>query len=246
MTPPRKLKLGFSLGVIAVGLLWAAQWVSSPAVKAAGSDITTAGYRFSNVSVGPQPDPQTREALPDHARVTYDVSWADAGRFPGKHRCTWRLFDDSGAQVGETTIDLMALQSSYSKPIHTDVNTSGVAGRAEVECDSARLDTANGTIEISNVHIWVPETEKEKMAWGARTIRVLFDYAWRGQGDPTPQACTTRVLDSSGNVVLTSHGAMALGGRENSFGFNALALPAPDDLETLRPTSATMSCRPMG
>ncbi|MDQ4024643.1 MAG: hypothetical protein M3217_04000 [Actinomycetota bacterium] len=199
------------------------------------SGQTSGGYRFSIVDVSHPLDPQTGETDTAHARVSFRLSWATPA-FPGERLCTWQVYDEAGAVVGEATEAVVAAQESYDQPAYNDVAVAGEPARADVSCAPVRLDDPAGHFRVSNARVTtntvLPTAE----------FAVVFDAEWQGAGTTTPQECTARLFGKSGRRLHEETGNLISADTAPT-----VTLQLEDVPSTLpeEPARATVTCRPL-
>lgn len=218
---------------LAVFSLVAASWgassnrTASYRVEAAGS------YVFDNIEVGPEPHPVTEEPIPGHARIHYDVSWAN-DVFPGKQRCVYRVYDPSGSVVGEAERYLTSLEPQSTGRIYTDVDVTGPAARAEIACDGFRLDDRNASVSIRNAHV-------NHTGQPGRDVEVAFDFSSETSAVGA-QSCTIRARNEQGEIT-TETTATLVPGDANAGTWHKSVFAVPR-AERQSWQSADIDCRP--
>jgi hypothetical protein len=162
--------------------------------------------------------------------ISFIPEWAGS-EFPGKKACAWTLTDAQGSPVGSVSMDLTTMASDYQDPISVDAHeVRAGASSATVVCDAQRLDDPTGRFLISDVR---PQQSSRLGSY----VDVVFDYAWAGTADPTPQMCDISVIGPDGRVLASRSGGFSGGG--NGHGTFAVDLP-PESMD--KQLTATVTC----
>ena len=192
------------------------------------------GYEFSNIRVIGQDD--------SHIHLTYDLRWASE-EFPGWRSCSWVALDKDSNQVGDKTVELFGLDSSYvDQPIDIPISSdrAGVAAvEGRVSCDEERLDATGGHYELSNIRVLPSEFEP--------SLRMVIDYEWIGGGRPGPNKCQLTTFDSEGKEIFVHPFNLAAGEPEGK-DLEFRVIPPEEvasDPDTLNPASAKAECSPL-
>lgn len=218
---PRLYVTTLALGVLAASSLWMIFGGG-----AASSEST--GYVFDNVRVLGQDL--------ENVSVLYNYSWGSPD-FPGTRRCEWVALDSSGNQIGHKTIDLTGLQPAYyDHLVEIPLEAAGIADRAQVTCESERLDDASGTYRFENVGVG-PDA-----AFGQdrRSLRLVGRPSWTGTGAPGTAECSVSIRDRSGREMFSHHFTFAGG---TSGEASDIRLIAPSPMQAA-PRSAELACTP--
>lgn len=182
-------------------------------------------YVFSNITVSSAEDLS-------HARITYDYGWATA-EFPGWQTCTWNVFDASDAVIGESTVDMIGLASSYTDRTK-EISVTGIPASADVSCVASNSDEL-GDYQISDVRV-------AKRGMGdPREFVLSFDATWDAGGLPSAANCTVVVHDRSGSVLFTEDFSLTTGG--STVNDLTTRVFSPRDIAG-PPGAASLSCQP--
>lgn len=226
------MKWKMLLGVVGAGAI---VWSIMPNVVARGPQQ---GYDIRVLGV--ERNPRAAEnASENAAKVRFEVSWPNRD-FPGTRNCEWLIFDDSGRVIGR---DYGTLTSMESTPdgIYRDMDVEPGAhiDRAQISCDSARLDDPSGSFSFTDIRIVRPASN------AAADMDVFFTVSWAGNGTPTPQTCDIVVMDQSGNFLFkATHGFHSVGTEPVETNFSIEA-PAAAKETVADAASAEISCSPI-
>ena len=187
----------FMVSFVVIGGL-VAVWVSERGVA---QETSSRGYVFSDVEVSTgfrmeytaDEGAIVRKEMADRslARITFNHSW-EGPEFPGRHDCTFRVYDGSGSLIGESTETWIVLARTGKASVQVPV--SGSPEMAEVTCSASRTDDPAGRWAFTDISL----TNKS-----GHSVQVTADGVWVGAGDPAPQTCEVSITDVSGNVVAT-------------------------------------------
>lgn len=182
----------------------------------------SSSYRFSNVSVEPSeiaPDSQTR--------VHFTYEWA-TGTYPGTRECTFKVFDAGNNEVGQKTMRFTGLGQA-PETAYTDVETSGIATSADVDCDEgSRFD--QGTYRITRPRVGEILSDR---------VGMTFLVSWDGTAEPGGAVCHGEILSREGAVLVEGDFSLKAGKSEEHELSHYFPLPEP---LREKPSGASLSC----
>jgi hypothetical protein len=154
---------------------------------------SASGYEFTDIRIAPAADDRGGGTA---TRVAWAVAWGGP-TFPGVRDCTWTVTSPDGRTIGSYT-DRFTSTSPDLARASLDVETSGEAADASIECSSDRVDIGE-PYAYGFTHVDAEPPREEGAPW---TIR--YDATWEGPSASGPVSCEAQLLDDSGQPVGTN------------------------------------------